>query len=99
MLDMIVKAIFFVIGKIGDIIMIPIMAIINVLAPGLNVSLDNIFNYLQMGFQYIPFFLKCLLIPSSCVAITVLVFTTYLSFVIGVRVFNFIMKLYKNFRP
>lgn len=99
MLNIIIKAIFFIVGKIGDIILLPIMAIINALIPNLSLSLDNIFNYLQMGFQYIPFALKCLLIPSLCIEIVILIFTTYLSFVVGVRVYQFIMKVYKNFKP
>ena len=99
MLNIIIKAIFFIIGKIGDIILLPIMAIVNALIPNLSVSMDNIFSYLEMGFQYIPFALKCLLIPSFCIEIVITIFTTYLSFVVGVRVYNFIMKVYKNFKP
>ena len=93
MLNIIIKAIFFIVGKIGDIILLPIMAIVNALIPNLSVSINNIFDYLAMGFQYIPFALKCLLIPSFCIEIVILVFTTYLSFVVGVRVYNFIMKV------
>lgn len=99
MLNIIIKAIFFIVGKIGDIILIPIIAIVNALIPNLSVSMNNIFQYLEMGFQYIPFALKCLLIPSFCIEIVVIVFTTYLTFVVGVRVYNFIMKVYKNFKP
>lgn len=99
MLNIIIKAIFFIVGKIGDIILLPIMAVVNALIPNLSVSMDNIFSYLEMGFQYIPFALKCLLIPSFCIEIVVIVFTTYLTFVVGVRVYNFIMKVYKNFKP
>lgn len=99
MLNIIVKAIFFIVGKIGDIILLPIMAIVNALVPNLSLSMDNLFSYLEMGFQYIPFALKCLLIPSFCIEIVILVFTTYLTFVIGVRTYNFIMKVYKNFKP
>lgn len=99
MLNIIIKAIFFIVGKIGDIILLPIMAVVNALIPNLSVSMDNIFSYLEMGFQYIPFALKCLLIPSFCIEIVIIVFTTYLTFVVGVRVYNFIMKVYKNFKP
>lgn len=99
MLNTIVKAIFFIVGKIGDIILLPIMAIVNALVPDLSISMDNIFSYLEMGFNYIPFALKCLLIPSFCIEIVVIVFTTYLTFVFGVRAYNFIMKVYKNFKP
>lgn len=99
MLNIIIKAIFFIVGKIGDIILLPIMAIVNALIPNLSVNLNNIFSYLEMGFEYIPFFLKLLLIPSFCIEIVVIIFTTYLSFVVGVRVYNFIMKVYKNFKP
>lgn len=99
MLNIIIKAIFWIIGKIGDIILLPIMAIINALIPNFSISLNDIFSYLEMGFQYIPFVLKSFLIPSFCVEIVFLVFTTYLSFVVGVRVYNFIMKVYNNFKP
>lgn len=99
MLNIIIKAIFFIVGKIGDIILLPIMAIVNTLIPNLSLSMDNIFSYLEMGFQYIPFALKCLLIPSFCIQIVIIVFTTYLTFVVGVRAYNFIMKVYKNFKP
>lgn len=99
MLNVIIKAIFFIVGKIGDIILLPIMVVVNALIPNLSVSMDNIFSYLQMGFQYIPFALKCLLIPSFCIEIVLVVFTTYLSFVVGIRAYNFIMKVYKNFKP
>lgn len=99
MLNIIIKAIFFIIGKIGDIVLLPIMAIINALVPNLSINLDNIFNYLQMGFNYIPFVLKLFLIPKVCVQIVVVVFTTYLSFILGIRVYNFIMRVYKNFKP
>ena len=99
MLNIIVKAIFFIVGKIGDIILLPIMAIVNALIPNLSISMDNIFSYLEMGFNYIPFALKCLLIPSFCIEIVIIVFTTYITFVVGVRAYNFIMKVYKNFKP
>lgn len=99
MLNIIVKAIFFIIGKIGDIIILPIMAVINTLVPNLNISMNNLFGYLEMGFNYIPFALKCLLIPSFCIQLVILVFTTYLTLIIGVRSYNFIMKVYKNFKP
>lgn len=99
MLNIIIKAIFFIIGKIGDIVLLPIMAVINTVAPGLTVPLNAIFDFLALGFQYIIFFFKLLLIPSTCINIVVIVFTTYLSIILGVRSFNFIMKIYKNFKP
>lgn len=99
MLNILVKAIFWVVGKIADIILIPIMAIVNALVPNLNIDFNNIFSYLEMGFQYIPFFLKLLLIPSYCIEFVVVIFTTYISFVVGVRVYNFIMKVYNKFKP
>ena len=99
MLNIIVKAIFFVVGKIGDIILLPIMAIVNALVPNLSISMDNIFSYLEMGFNYLPFAFKCLLIPSFCIEIVVVVFTTYITFIIGIRAYHFIMRIYKNFKP
>lgn len=99
MLNIIVNAIFFIVGKIGDIILLPIMAIINALVPNLSVNLDSIFNYLEQGFSFVPFFLKLFLIPPACINIVVVVFTTYLTFIVGIRAYHFIMKVYKNFKP
>lgn len=56
MLNVIIKAVFFIIGKIGDIILLPIFAIINGLFPTVSFSLDYVFNYLTYGLQYVKFF-------------------------------------------
>ena len=90
---------YFSITFSAQLILLPIMAIINALVPDLSISIDNIFSYLEMGFNYIPFALKCLLIPSFCVEIVVIVFTTYLTFIVGIRAYQFIMRIYKNFKP
>lgn len=99
MLNIIIKAIFSIIAKIGDIILIPITAVINALIPNLSINFDYIFNYLQMGFSYIPFIFKYLMIPPYCIQIVILVFTTYFSLIIGIRSYHFVMKVYEKFKP
>lgn len=99
MLNIIISAIFKVIAKIGDIILIPIMALVNALVPNLSVNFDAIFDYLHTGFTSMPFFFKVLLIPSTCIQAVVLIFTYSLSFIIGIRSYHFIMRVYNNFKP
>lgn len=99
MLNIIIKAIFWVISKIADIILIPITAVLNALLPNLSINLDNIFNYLHTGISYIPFILKTIMIPNTCITLVVFVFTSYITFITGIRVYQFIMKIYNNFKP
>lgn len=99
MLNIIIKAIFWIIGKIGDIILIPITSVINLLVPNLSINFNAIFDYIQMGFSYIPFILKFLMIPSVCISLVVFVFTTYLSLILGIRGYHFIMRIYEKFKP
>lgn len=98
MLNMLVRVVFFIIGKIGDIIFIPVMTVIDLLISGLNIDYDNIFTYLEMGFNYVPFALKCLLIPSQLLQIVIVVFTFYLTIVNGIRIYQFTLRIYNYFK-
>lgn len=98
MLEFLIKAIFFIIGKIGDIIFSPLMAVVNVLFTNVSLDLDNVFTYLEMGFNYIPFVLKCLLIPRNLTEIVVIVFTLYLGLVNGIRIYQFTLRIYNYFK-
>lgn len=99
MLNIIIKAVFWIVGKIGDIILLPIMGVINLLLPGITVNLDYIFDYLEYGFNYLPYMFKLFMIPPFCIQIVVIVFSSYISLVLGVRVYNFIMLVYEKFKP
>lgn len=99
MFNIIIKALFWIIGKIGDLILTPILALISTLLPNIEINLDSIFNFLEMGFQYVPFFFKSLLIPSGLVQIMVLILTAVIAIVGGLRTYRFIMKLYSKFKP
>ena len=99
MLNIIIKALFWIIGKIGDIVLTPILLLINTLLPNLNININAIFNYLEQGFQYIPFFFKLLMIPSSLIQLVIIIFTTIVSIIVGLRVYRFILKIYTKFKP
>ena len=99
MLNIIIKAVFFIIGKVADIILLPIMAILNSIFPNVNFSLDFIFNYINYGLQYIKFFFLALGIPSLCIQLVVAIFTFHFTFFIGVQGYLFIMKMYEKFKP
>lgn len=99
MLNIIIKAVFFIIGKVADIILIPIMAILNSIFPSVNFSLDFIFNYLSYGLQHIKFFFLALGIPSLCIQLVIAIFTFHFTFFIGVQSYIFIMTMYEKFKP
>lgn len=99
MLNVIIKAIFFVIGKIGDIVLLPIMAIVNSLFPNISFSLDHIFNYIAIGFQYITFIFKLLMIPPFCIQLVLAIFTFHFTLIVSVRTYHFIVYLYNKFKP
>lgn len=98
MLNLLVRGIFFIIGKIGDIILVPVMIVVDTLISGLVIDYDNVFTYLEMGFNYVPFALKCLLIPSQLLQIVIVVFTFYLALVNGIRIYQFTLRIYNYFK-
>ena len=99
MLNIIIKAVFFIIGKVADIILLPIMAVLNSIFPTVNFSLDFIFNYINYGFQYIKFLFLALGIPSLCIQLVIAIFTFHFTFFIGIHTYLFIMKMYEKFKP
>lgn len=99
MLNIIIKAIFWLIGKIGDIVLIPIMAVINAAFPSFSFNFDYIFNYLGYGFNYIVYFLKLFMIPPLCIQFVLYVFTISLTLTVGIRGYQFIVRVYNKFKP
>lgn len=99
MLNILIKAVFWIIGKIGDIILIPIMALINTIFPSFSFNLDFIFNYINYGLNFITFFFKALMIPPLCIELVISVFTISLTLFVGLRAYQFIVKIYDKFRP
>lgn len=99
MLNIIIKAVFFIIGKVADVILLPIMAILNTIFPSVDFSLDFIFNYLNYGLQYIKFFFLALGIPPLCIQLVIAIFTFHFTFFIGVHTYLFIMTMYEKFKP
>lgn len=99
MLNILIKAVFFIIGKVADIILLPIMAVLNSIFPSVSFSLDFIFNYINYGLQYIKFFFLTLGIPSLCIQLVIAIFTFHFTFFIGIHTYLFIMKMYEKFKP
>lgn len=99
MLNIIIKAVFWLVGKIGDIVLIPIMSVINAIFPSFSFNLDYIFTYLGYGFNYIIYFLKLLMIPPVCIQFILSVFTISLSLAVGIRGYQFIVRVYNKFKP
>lgn len=99
MLNVIIKAIFYVIGKIGDIVLAPILTLINSLIPDFSTIFSYMWNYLNQGVQFIKFWCQLLLIPPTCINIVLSILTLTISITVGVRAYSFIVKIYNKFKP
>lgn len=99
MLNVIIKAVFFIIGKIGDIVLFPIFTLINTIFPTVAFSLNYVFNYLSYGLQYVKFFFLTLGIPAICIQLVIAIFTFHFSLFIGIRAYLFTVKIYDKFKP
>lgn len=99
MFNMLMNLIFTLIGKIGDIVMAPLVAGISALIPSFTDFLSSIIQFINYGFTYIVFFFKLAMIPKACVEIVVTVALASLSIMTIVRTYTLIVKIYNYFKP
>lgn len=99
MLNVIIKAIFYVIGKIGDIVLAPILTLINSLIPDFSNIFSYMWTYLNYGINFIKFWCQLLLIPPICIDTVLYILTLTISISVGVRAYSFIVMIYNKFKP
>lgn len=99
MFNMLMSLIFTLIGKIGDLVLTPLVAAISVLIPGFSTFVTYIFQFIDYGFTYIMFFFKLLMIPKACIEAMVTVATASLAIMTAVRTYTLIVKIYNYFKP
>lgn len=99
MLNIIIKAVFYIIGLVADIILAPVMLIVNSIFPTVSFSLNYIFDYIVYGLQYIKFFFKTLYIPPILIQLVLAIFTFHYALFFGIRYYQFIVKMYHKFKP
>lgn len=99
MFNMLMNLIFTLIGKIGDLVLSPLISAISVLIPGFSTFVGYIVQYINYGFTYIMFFFKLAMIPKVCIEIVVTIATATLAIMTAVRTYTLIVKIYNYFKP
>lgn len=99
MLSILINFIFTIISKVGDLILLPIVSLINTLIPSFSDFYNGILTFIDYAFTYILFFIKLLCIPKACISILVVVATSYFTIVLGIRAYILVQKIYEKFKP
>lgn len=99
MFEMLMNFVFTLIGKIGDLILTPLVSAISVFIPGFGNFLNYIVQFLEYALTYFVFLLKLLMIPKECLQIVVTVAFASLSIMTAFRSYHLIMMIYNKFKP
>lgn len=99
MLNILINAIFTIIAKIGDIVMIPIVTLLSGLIPNFSQFYNSIIAFIDYSFTYLIFFFKLLYIPQPCAIALVTVGVAYLNIQVGARALILVMRIYEKFKP
>lgn len=99
MFNIIIKAIFWIVSKIADVILLPFTAIFATVFPSISFNFNFIFDYLNMASNGIIFLLKFLMIPNICIqSVFFIITTSYTIFLLG-KGYTLIIKVYDKFKP
>lgn len=79
--------------------MSPLISAISLLIPDFSIFISYIVQYINIGFTYLTFFLKLLLIPKQCVMLVITIAFASLSIMTAVRTYTLIVKIYNYFKP
>ncbi len=99
MLSILVNFVFKIIATIGGIILTPITLIVSAFIPDFSNFISGIISFLSNMVVYVPFFIKLFMIPSFCISSVNLLFTAYLSLIVGIQGYKLVMKIYNKFKP
>lgn len=99
MVNLLVKAIFFVITKLYSIILTPFLAIITALFPSLSQYFNYIITFLRYCFTYVRSILRLLLIPDNAVLMLFNYFSILYTIYITTLAIRFAINLYKKLKP
>lgn len=99
MLNVIIKAVFFIINKVFTVITAPLFIAINALFPDLGSHFAHISNFIDLAFTYVNYVATFLFIPK----VVYNMFFSYLlikyTILITVKAVKFIIKIYDKLKP
>lgn len=100
MLNVIIKAVFYIVGKLGDIILTPIISGITVLFPDFGTLFTN---FLQFINDYVlialPWAFKLFCVPKLCIDVIITIATASIAIMVIVRTYVLIVRIYNKFKP
>ena len=99
MLGILVNFVFKIIATIGGIILTPITLLVSAFVPDFSTFVSGIISFLTNMVVYVPFFIKLFMIPDFCISAVNLLFTAYVSLVVGIQGYKLVMKIYNKFKP
>lgn len=99
MFNVLMQFVFTLVGKIGDIVLAPLILAVSALIPGFSDFVNYIIQFINYGFTYLIFFIKLLMIPKACIQVVLTVATATLLITVAVRAFALIVRIYNYFKP
>lgn len=99
MINLLVKAIFFVITKLYSIILTPFLALITGLFPSLSQYFSSITTFLNYALTYVRSILRLLLIPNEVILLLFNYFAILYTVYITTLTVRFAINLYKKLKP
>lgn len=99
MINLLVKAIFFVITKLYSIILTPFLVLITGLFPSLSQYFSSITTFLNYALTYVRSILRLLLIPNEVILLLFNYFAILYTVYITTLTVRFAINLYKKLKP
>lgn len=100
MLNVIIKAVFYIVGKLGDIILTPIVAGISILFPDFSTLFTSFLKFIN---DYIlialPWAFKFFCVPKLCIDVIITIATASVAIMVIVRTYVLIVRIYNKFKP
>lgn len=104
MLEILVKAVFWVLNFIASLVLAPITNILSILV-GQNITdtiglgILNLFEFINIIGNYFVVAIDLLCIPRSLFTLVLVVIGSIITYVIFARVYFFAMAIYNHFKP
>lgn len=104
MFKLLVKFLFYIVAKIAELIMTPIVAFITTIFPSLGTIISNVEYFLShYVFDTLKWFkmfcINCLAFPSELLAFLISVFSILISIYVSMRLYKGILTLYQKLKP
>lgn len=99
MIDLLIKAIFYVLNFLASIILKPILILVVSIIPDITNLLTGISSFISFGFTYLSWFIKLLMIPKSLMVILITLTLGIFGIDLAFRAISLIGAIYQYFKP